>query len=252
MKALLLTATLIAAGAAAGPAGAADLPARPAVVPVYVPPAYSWTGCFFGAAAGATFGQSQHVAAGPANLGAPITDSFNVVGALLGGSVGCNYQVSHLVIGVANDFFWTNAAGSSGDLAPFLAGTTSSTKEHWLDALRGRAGLAFDRLFIYGTGGVAWAGVQAGVCTPADLCDSQTRRRVGWVAGGGAEVAAWSGPSGSTTLRIEYLHVDLGSATYFSPPEPIGAGTIVSRNVRMTNDMVTAGINWKFNLVSGY
>ena len=71
--------------------------------------------------------------------------------------------------------------------------------------------------------------------------------RTGWVAGGGVEWAAWTSPRSSVTLKLEYLYVDLGTASYFSSPVPLGAGVIATRNVSLTNNIIRAGVNWKFN-----
>jgi opacity protein-like surface antigen len=78
--------------------------------------------------------------------------------------------------------------------APFVTTTISETREKWLNTLRPRVGYAFDRFMIYGTVGAAAAGTQVLVSNPAfgTLVDHQVRN--GWVAGGGAEWAAWSAP----------------------------------------------------------
>ncbi len=100
-------------GAGLVPALAADLStplykAPPAAPPLYkappaAPPLFSWTGCYVGVEGGGAWGQSQHVAAAapkPASVGLPITLKFNLAGALAGGTVGCNYQVGNVVLGV--------------------------------------------------------------------------------------------------------------------------------------------------------
>ena len=126
-KIWLVSAALVAA-LASGSAFAADLPAAPQVYaprPALVPPIYSWTGCYLGIEGGGTWGRSQQIAGTspvPANVGLPITDPFNVNGALFGGTVGCNYQFGSVVFGVENDFSWTNKSGSSPDIPPFAAG----------------------------------------------------------------------------------------------------------------------------------
>jgi hypothetical protein len=76
----------------------------------------------------------------------------------------------------------TNASGSTFDIAPFNTAATSQTKENWLDTLRGRIGLAWDRALFYGASGAAFA------------------RPVGWVVGAIA-YTAWD----HVTLKLEYL-----------------------------------------------
>jgi hypothetical protein len=81
-------------------------------------------------------------------FGVPITNNFGMSGGLLGGTAGCNYQFKNIVFSVENDLSWTSNTGSGSDIPPFIAGTTSSTNEKWLDSLRGRVGFACDRLFL--------------------------------------------------------------------------------------------------------
>jgi opacity protein-like surface antigen len=87
-----------------------------------------------------------------------ITGNFDLSGGIAGGTVGCNVQVSNFVLGIENDYSWTNKSGSAPDQPPFAAAATSATREKWIDTLRGRFGYAIDRFMVYGTAGVAFAG----------------------------------------------------------------------------------------------
>jgi outer membrane immunogenic protein len=53
------------------------------------------------------------------------------------------------------------------------------------------------------------------------------------------------------TLKVEYLHSDyngeLGSQQYFNPSVVLGNTNVVTRETRLTDDMVRAGLNLKFN-----
>ena len=62
----------------------------------------------------------------------------------------------------------------------------------------------------------------------------------GWTAGGGVEYAF----AGNWSAKLEYLHVDFGSQ-HFSRI-PVGAGSFDARDVTLTNDIVRAGVNYKF------
>jgi outer membrane immunogenic protein len=247
-------AVMLLAAIAAGSALAADLPPAPQVYappPVVVPPPiYSWTGCYLGIEGGGVLGRTQEINGGgpnPALVGVPMTNSFNVDGALVGGTVGCNYQISSAVVGVEDDFSWTNASGSSPDIAPFPAATTNTVKQEWLDTLRGRIGFAWDQFLIYGTGGAAFADINASACSGAGFCVSGSQTRTGWTAGVGGEWAVWTTAAGALTFKAEYLHVDLGTSTFFNPPIKVGAGTFDTRNAKLTDDILRAGVNWKFN-----
>jgi outer membrane immunogenic protein len=112
--------------------------------------------------------------------------------------------------------------------------------------LRGRVGVAWDRFFLYGTGGVAFAGAGVNICaTPGCVSDSETR--TGWVAGVGGEWAAWTVPAGTLTFKVEYLYADFGSGRFIDAPVPLGGGNVVPRDVKLTNGIFRAGVNWKFN-----
>ena len=103
---------------------AADMPmAAPYTkAPVFAPAVFSWTGCYIGIEGGGNWGQSNQVArTGPA-VGASVTGNFNLSGGIVGGTLGCNYQVSSIVLGVENDYSWTNKQGTAQNLAPFTPG----------------------------------------------------------------------------------------------------------------------------------
>ena len=231
----------------AGEACAADMPAAApyARAPAVVSAAYDWTGCYIGVEGGENWGRSEQIArSGPA-AGASITGGFDLSGGIAGGTVGCNYQISSFVIGIENDYSWTNKKGSASDRLPFNTAATSSTSEKWVDTLRGRVGYSWDQYLLYVTGGGAWAGTSVNVSRLASVTDSQTR--TGWVAGVGGEWAAWTGPWGALSLKLEYLHADFGTQQYINPPVITPNGTAVTRDVKLTDDMVRVGMNLKFN-----
>jgi outer membrane immunogenic protein len=204
---------------------------------------FSWTGCYVGVEGGGIGGRSKDTAADPtrADFGRPFNNGFDLTGGLVGGTAGCNYQVSNWVFGGENDISWTNASGSALDIAPFNTGATSQTEEKWLDTLRGRIGFAWDRALFYGTGGAAFADTTVQVC--GLVCVSDSKTLTGWTAGGGIEYAAWD----HVTLKVEYLHAEFGTSIYINPSVQEAPGrTIVTRDVPLTNDIVRAGVNYKF------
>jgi outer membrane immunogenic protein len=198
-----------------------------------------------GVEGGGNCGRSEQIAHSGAVAGASITGGFDLSGGIAGGTVGCNYQISSFVLGIENDTSWTNTKGSVSDLPPFHTGAVSSTSENWIDTLRGRVGYSWDRSLLYVTGGGAWAGTSVNVSNFVSVTDSQTR--TGWVVGVGGEWAAWTGPWGALTLKLEYLHADFGNQQYINPPVVTPSGTVVTRDIKLTNDMVRVGMNWKFN-----
>ena len=187
-------------------------------------------------------GQGEQIANGGPNPNATITGGMSIKGGIAGGTVGCNVQMSDFVVSGEADFNWTNKRGSTADLAPFNFGSVSETREKWLDTFRGRFGYAIDRFMIYGTAGVAVAGSTVSVTNPAFGILSDSRTRIGWVAGLGGEFAVWTGGAFDVTLKVEYLHAGFETKQYFPPNllTPI-------RDTKLTDDIIRAGVNVKFN-----
>src|SRR5207247_8518902 len=111
MKKLFLATTAFVVLAAAS-AGAADMYARPA--PAYTPapapaPLYTWTGLYWGANVGYSWGQSKFDAT-LTGVGT-LSRSTNLDGAIGGAQFGYNYQFGAWVLGLETDI---QASGQSG------------------------------------------------------------------------------------------------------------------------------------------
>jgi len=88
----------------------------------------------------------------------------------------------------------------------------------------------------------------ANICsTFLGVCSSNSQTRTGWVAGAGIEYAMWD----NISLKLEYLDADFGSGRYFSTPVALGVQNIVTRDVRLSDDIVRAGVNWRFTTLPG-
>jgi outer membrane immunogenic protein len=229
-----------------GAASAADLPvATYSKAPTVVDPAYNWTGFYLGAEGGYDWGRSQHDWADPASpafIGQPLTNGIKADGGLIGGTFGYNYQFgNNIVIGFENDISWTNSKGTASYIAPFTGGDTAQTSQSWLYTARGRLGYAWDRWLVFGTGGVAFTDEGIQLCNLAFGCGSQSKTVAGWTAGGGVEYAF----TDNWSAKLEYLHNDFGSQS-FARTLDSGGGLFHSQNVTLTNDIVRAGVNYKF------
>jgi len=92
-----------------GSANAADMPRRhtemPVKAPLYEPP-FSWTGFYIGINGGAAFGRSDW----SNTLG---TNTINTSGAVVGGTIGYNYQMGQTVFGLEGDGDWSDLRGST-------------------------------------------------------------------------------------------------------------------------------------------
>jgi outer membrane immunogenic protein len=225
MKRLLLAGVaLFSLGAAS--AFAADLPARmPSKAPAYGP-AYSWSGWYLGFNGGYGWGQSSWTDA----VAGVTTGDFDLDGALIGGTVGVNWQHGPWVFGLEGDGDWSDISGST---ATFCA-PNCETRNNWLATFRGRVGYAFDRVLPYVTGGLALGDIEAGVAGFGR--DSSTQ--AGWTVGAGVEWAI----AGPWTAKVEYLYTDLGTMSC-SVASCGGVGPV---DVDFTANIIRGGINYRF------
>jgi outer membrane immunogenic protein len=181
-------------------------------------------------------------AASGIHAGQAITDSFNTSGGLAGGTVGCNYQAGSWVFGVEDDLSWINKQGSAHDIPPFNVNAVNSVQEKWLDTFRGRIGYTWDRTLIYATGGLAVDRAGLNVCG-AIGCVSDSKTVTGWTVGAGLEYAFWN----NWSLKAEYLYADFGSPRFIDPPVIIGRTNFATRDARLHDNIVRAGLNYRFN-----
>ena len=203
-----------------GAANASDLPRRhamPVKAPMYEAP-YNWTGFYVGINGGGGWGHSDWDAYGT---------GFKTSGGLVGGTVGYNYQMGQVVLGLEGDIDWADLRGSG-----LCGGLSCETRDDWLATARGRIGYSFGRVMPYVTGGGAFGDIKSSLAG----FGSQTTTKAGWTLGGGAEVAI----AGPWTAKIEYLYVDLGKAGCDA------AACGVPTDVSFTSNIVRAGVNYRF------
>jgi outer membrane immunogenic protein len=207
----------------AGVGAAADLTvkARPAAI-------YNWTGCYGGIHFGSLFEQQDWGAFG----------SDHDTGVVLGGQLGCNYQVSSWVFGVQGDLAWSDAGGSHGDQV-FLS-LTDEWKTKSLGSMTGRIGYAFDQLLVYGKGGIAWRNntYTTSNTTTGATFSTASDTSSGWTLGGGFE----HNVTNTITMFIEYDFYDFGTKTVGF--NVVGGGSIPV-DVRDRESVVKVGVNWK-------
>ncbi|MGO9330018.1 MAG: outer membrane protein, partial [Steroidobacteraceae bacterium] len=129
---------------------------------------------------------------------------------------------------------WTNLNGSSSNTYCSSNTTTCETKSVVFGTLRARFGYAFDRILVYGTGGVADGYVQAGFNPPATF---DAANNFGWIVGAGVEFAF----ADNWTAKVEYLYTDLGNMTCST-----NCGPSVPVTVSLSENIVRAGVNFKF------
>lgn len=193
MKKYLLASVAVLGLVAAGAASAADLPSRkgPVAAPMYVPPAFTWTGFYVGANAGYGWGNVNR------SGGVAITNTGDLDGFVGGGQIGYNYQMGQFVIGAEADIQGADLS-TGGNLGALRV------KTDYFGTVRARVGVAFDRFMPYVTGGWAYGNVKTSI--PALGFSADNSHTGGWTLGGGLEYAV----TNNLIAGVEYLYVDLG------------------------------------------
>jgi outer membrane immunogenic protein len=166
--------------------------------------------------------------------------------ATVGGTSGYNYQFGAGVVGIEGDINWSNSKDTLSDPDWNQPnGAFHSTKSDWFSTVRGRFGLAVDRVLIYGTGGVAFVDRNvtgndiAGICSSD--CFSIKETAVGAVGGVGAEYAL----SGPWTMKAEYLYI----VTPTARAHDLNPNRTASFNQFAATDslqVVRLGLNYRF------
>jgi len=136
-------------------------------------------------------------------------------GFIAGGQVGYLHQFENrFSLGFETDFQWSDLKASYQGQAlatnpSFITNADTRTGINWFGTGRGRLGYSIGRLFPYVTGGVAYGQIQT-IASPlmgsnTIAASSATQNRVGWVMGGGAEIAI----SKNLSAKSEYLYMTM-------------------------------------------
>lgn len=188
--------------------------------------AFQWSGFYAGVNGGYGFGTASREAV----VGGVVTEN-NTGGWALGAQAGYNVDMGGFVLGGEGDLQWSSI-NYSQDLG--AAGTLRANVDGF-GTLRARAGVAFDRVMPYVTGGVAFGNSTVSRTSPANIVTSETNTHLGWTIGAGLEAAA----TDNITIKAEYLYVDLGAQPFSTAP----GGNI---DVTQRFGVIRAGINYKF------
>jgi len=214
----------------------------PAPTPVYVPPAFSWTGFYVGGNLGGAWANTRVT---DTTLGADFGRSSNSV-FIGGGQLGANYQFGAFVLGAEWDFDW---AGSDNDPTATIGGLTLRARAHdkWISTATARFGFANDRWLWYGKAGGGWIGhdniTVTNVATGASITGGGEKSNSGWVVGAGTEWAF----ANNWTAKVEYEYLGLDRRTFVVPAgSPFLAGDTITHGDRNVQT-VKAGVNYLFN-----
>ena len=272
---ILSAASVVAVASAAAFAGGPDamsgpMPAAPA------PMMSDWTGWYAGGNLGGAIGNAgtsnvgsnvggSHTAAVDGAFNAANSNPFKVSSGVIGGQLGYNYEYQDFVFGLESNFDYMPQTASSTlsaydssvtGIGPVNFVGTNTVSTNWYDTVRGRVGYSFDddTVLVYATGGLALADLTYTSVTNSDSVGSTTntglggtslgQTMIGWTAGGGLEwrfVANWS-----VDGQYLYNHFGTASQTYVSAAPLTANQSTFTQNARLTDNIVTAGINYHF------
>ncbi len=232
----------VGALAIAGSAFAADLPYR-GPPPVYVPPPpiFTWTGIYIGGQIGYAWARDDANFTTLNPPGAFFNASTRPQGVIGGAHVGYNLQFGPWVIGLEGSVDGTSL-NDTVTLAGVVPALTVQSREDVQGSIRGRLGIAFDRVLLYGTGGAAFSNVKNDyrLGAPFFLAESITKTRTGWTVGGGLAYAI----TNNWSIGAEYRYSDFGRFDDF----PFGILASVPRaRHHLTEHQVQARFSYKFD-----
>lgn len=216
----------------------ADLaPRRPVIVPPIQQTSYDWTGYYAGVIAGTgrywDHAVEYYTATGAAT---GVAYGYHQTGASFGGRIGANYQYGSIVVGAEADLevarlggiFYDPPIGSGNDLYELQG------------SLRGRLGFAWDRVLIYGTGGLAFARIETRYSDLSGGVNEYFKdNRFGWTLGGGVDYAL----TDKLILGADFRYSDFGKVTHASNAAFPG---ILTGKHQQAGGVVHASLSYKF------
>ena len=226
-KLLLVTASLVALGAAA-PAVAADLAARPYTkAPPMVQAVYDWSGFYIGLNGGG--GTSHNCWNLVGGLGEGCHDA---TGGTVGGQIGYRWQTGPIVFGLEAQGNW---ADFSGDNASAVFGPDRNrTKIDAFGLFTGQVGYAWNNVLLYAKGGAAVTDNKYDIITAAGgVLASTSNSRWGATIGAGLRIrlrselvvrrrvrslCSWTGRTSPSSIRRSRRRTASSRTSISSPP----------------------------------
>jgi len=228
---MLVTASMLALGAAA-PAVAADLAARPYTkAPPLVQAAYDWSGFYIGINGGGGTSHNSWDLVGGASEG-----SHDATGGTVGGQIGYRWQQGPLVFGVEAQGNWADFSGDN--VSNVFAPDSNRTKIDAFGLFTGQIGYAWNNALLYVKGGAAVTDNKYEVISGLGLgtLASTTDTRWGGTVGVGFEYGF--APNWSFGLEYDHLFMGRQDVTF-----PVLAQT---DSIKQDVDLFTARVNYRF------
>jgi len=240
VRKFVLSGLMLAALVPAGASHAADILPGPAPLA----PEILWQGFYIGLNGGGASGSScwNFVDTVPAGLGGPPAGEGcnSPSGAVAGGQLGYNWQISRWVFGLEAQGDWANISGQNVSLA--FPTTTNRVRWDALGLFTGRIGLAWGPLLLYVKGGGAVAQAKYdffGTLFALPISGNTSETRWGATVGGGFEYRLTS----NWSAAVEYDYVDLGKS-HRTFATTLGVDSI--EDIDQHTNVVTGRLNYRF------
>lgn len=247
----------------ASPAASADL-VEPSYEPIPVAAqTYDWTGLYVGGQLGGAFGGGRDGLALDADgdgdfndldtLGIVFSEGEDDDGGFVGGAhVGYDMQFGSFLVGAVADATYINADFASEITSSGAPISGIYQNIDFVGTARARAGFALDRALVYGTGGLAVAGVDTDFDTIIDpallpgssLSEDAEDTLVGYAVGGGLDYAV----TDQISIGGQYLYTrfdDADATQTFSNPGD--ADLSVKTDDRIDFNRIEATLSYRFN-----
>lgn len=194
---------------------------------------YNWSGLYFGGVVGYNWNEDRTTeyltATGAARNVYFDYDADGISGGL---KLGVNFQTHAFVYGIEADIEGTNIDGGFIDRIENLGKGVDTYA--WQGSVRGRLGVAFDRVLVYGTGGFSYAKIKnTYTLVPFSISEPIEDVRTGWNIGAGVDYAL----TDNLILGLEYRHTEFerfSNVSKMAFPGITGTQEPVSQAARMS------------------
>lgn len=226
-------------------ASAADLPVK-APPPMVVEPAYSWTGIYGGINGGWSEDHMFWAYDPPVPANPRQTNAFDWNQGVGGVHAGAQWQFDHFVLGGEVGYIWNHSSWQAFPCPNAALSCQAMVSDLW--TVGPRAGYAWDKFLVYGTGGFA-AGHTATQVTFGGIPTGEASQRSqdGWFGGIGAEYAIWTNRAVDVILGAEWTHVDLGTTFHCVTAPTCVVPSVLNRDISAHEDMFRVRLSVKLN-----
>ena len=199
---------------------------------------YNWEG-FYISSTGTLRAALNQTTDSPLSGLSAATSGATSTGSVDSGAFSANWQTGSTVVGFEGDMQWANQWTGAFSACGLGCSLNDRVRVPWLATLRARAGTTFDRVYVYGTGGLATLGTSdnlnaGGFGTTPDFTNFSTGN-IDWTIGAGMEMAL----DKNVSAKLEYLYIPNSS--------PISGPAWLSESSADTvkNNVLRGGINYQ-------